>query len=158
MTASPSHHEPPAIDHEPPLADKGRFIDLLLDTTVFVKLIGEAALADTPLSLLSSRMLAAVVGEPGITVAEISRRIPKTQQAISLVAAQLTKLGLIERRLGAGRGVELYVTKAGRQMAEKGLARERDMQLRLRELLGEKRHQQLERLLHETREILRETH
>ncbi len=112
--------------------------------------MGEAALADTPLSLLSNRMLAAVLDKPGITVTEMSRRIPKTQQAISHVAAQLTKLGLIERRLGSGRGVELYVTEAGRRMAEEGRAREHGIQIRLRELLGDARYEALEELSGET--------
>jgi DNA-binding MarR family transcriptional regulator len=130
-------------------------IDPLLDTAYYVKLMGEAALADTPLSLLSSRMLAVVLDEPGITVAELSRRIPKTQQAISHVAAQLTDLGLIERRLGTGRGVGLHVTGAGRRAAKDGLAREHEMRTRLRELLGDARYEALEQLSGEAREILR---
>jgi DNA-binding MarR family transcriptional regulator len=130
-------------------------IDPLLDTAYYVKLMGEAALADTPLSLLSSRMLAVVLEEPGITVAELSRRIPKTQQAISHVATQLTDLGLIERRLGTGRGVGLHVTDAGRRVAKDGLAREHEMRARLRELLGDARYEALEQLSGEAREILR---
>jgi DNA-binding MarR family transcriptional regulator len=157
MTASrPGRTKP--VDGGPPLTGEDELIDLLLDTAYYVKLMGEAALADTPLSLLSSRMLATVLNEPGITVAEISRRIPKTQQMISHVAAQLAKLGLIERQLGSARGVGLYVTDAGRQMAEKGLAREHEMRTRLRELLGEIRYEALEQLSRETRAILRETH
>ena len=132
------------------------FVDLLVDTAYYVKLMGEAALADTPLSLLSSRVLATVFGEPGITVAELSRRIPKTQQMISHVAAQLTKLGLIERRLGPARGVGLYVTETGGQMAQEGLARERQLHTRLRELLGEERSAALTELLGESRSILRD--
>jgi DNA-binding MarR family transcriptional regulator len=156
MTASRSDHAPLAAGGEPPLIGNGQLVDLLLDMAVYVKSMGEAVLADTPLSLLSIRMLAAVLAEPGITVSEMSRRIPKTQQAISQVAAQLTELGLIERRLGSGRGIELYVTKAGEKKAQDGLRRERELRLRLRELLGDERHEQLERLLRESREILRE--
>jgi DNA-binding MarR family transcriptional regulator len=122
---------------------------------VYVKLIGEAALADTPLSLLSNRMLAAVLCEPGITVAEISRRIPKTQQAISHVAAQLAELGLIECRLGSPRGVGLHVTETGRRMAEEGIAGGHDTQMRLRELLSDARYETLQQLSVETRAILR---
>jgi hypothetical protein len=46
-------------------------------------------------------MLIAVLDEPGMTVAEISRSIPEAQQPIS--SARLEKLGLIERRHGPGR-------------------------------------------------------
>jgi DNA-binding MarR family transcriptional regulator len=104
----------------------------------------------------SSTMLIAVLEEPGMTVAEISRRIPKTQQTISQVVARLEKLGLIERRLGSGRGVGLYVTDAGREMAQVAAAREQELSARLRELLGEERSRALTELLHESRAILQE--
>ena len=154
MTDTRSDHDPSAGGGEPSLTGNDELVDVLLDTAVYVKVMGEATLADTPLSLLSNRMLAAVLGEPGITVSEISRRIPKTQQALSQVAAELTKLGLIERRLGSGRGIELHVTEAGRRMTEEGLGRQHDMLTHLRELLGNQRYEQLKRLLHESRVIL----
>lgn len=156
MHASFPDKDPSTVVDEVTRTGEDQLIDLLLDTAVYVKLMGEAALADTPLSLLSSRMLAAVLGEPGITVAEVSRRIPKTQQAISLIAAQLIELGLIERRLGSGRGIGLYVTKAGRRIAEQGLTRGLGTHMRLRKLLGEERYEQLRRLLLDSRETLRE--
>ena len=156
MSATRPDDDPPVGCGEPPLTGEDELVDLLLDTAAHVKVMGEAALANTPLSLLSSRMLAAVLAEPGITVAEMARRIPKTQQAISHVAAQLTKLGLIERRLASGRGVGLHVTDAGRRTAQEALAREHEMQLRLRELLGDARYEALRRLSGETRAILRE--
>ena len=157
MTDSRSDHDLSTSD-EPPLGGKDELIDRLLDTAVYIKLMGEAALAGTPLSLLSARLVATVLDQPGITVTELSRQIPKTQQAISHVAAQLTKLGLIERRLGSGRGIELYVTEAGRRMAEETLAREHDLQMRLRELLGDAHYEALEQLSGETRAILRDAH
>jgi DNA-binding MarR family transcriptional regulator len=141
---------------EPPLHHKDQLNDLLWETTTYVELMGEAALADTPLTLASSGMLAAVLAEPGITVAEMARRMPKTQQAISQLAARLEKLGLLERRLGAGRGVGLFVTDAGRALAETGLAHERELDARLRGLLGDERYDELARLLRESRAILRE--
>jgi DNA-binding MarR family transcriptional regulator len=154
-TTHPDQHAAPSAA-VPPSNGRGEFIDLLLDTAYYVKLMGETALSETPLSLLSSRMLATVLNEPGITVAEMSRQIPKTQQMISHVAAQLTKLGLLERRLGSGRGVELYATDAGRQVAEEGLTREYEMRVNLRALLTDARYGALEQLLSETRAILHE--
>jgi hypothetical protein len=47
--------------------------------TAHARLMADAALADTPLTHASSSMLIAVSGA-GMTVAEISRRIPKTPQ------------------------------------------------------------------------------
>src|SRR5579875_467460 len=145
----------PAVTQEPP-PDRGQRNDLLWETTTYVELMGEAALAGTPLTLPSSGMLTAVLAEPGITIAEMARRVPKSQQAISQVAARLQKLGLLERRLGSRRGVGLFVTEAGRAMAEVGRARERELVARLRALLGDERYEELSRLLVETREIVRE--
>jgi DNA-binding MarR family transcriptional regulator len=141
------------VSSAPPLEEQ--LNDLLWETTTYVELMGEAALAGTPLTLASSGMLATVLGEPGITVAEMSRRIPKTQQAISQLAARLEKLGLLERRLGSGRGVGLFVTATGRELAEEGLRREHAHAERLRALLGSARCDELSRLLAEAREILR---
>jgi len=145
--------DPAAVQEPPP--DRDQLNDLLWETTTYVELMGEAALAGTPLTLPSSGMLTAVLAEPGITIAEMSRRMPKSQQAISQVAARLEKLGLLERRLGPGRGVGLFVTADGRAMAEIGLTREREMVLRLRELLGDERYDELCRLLTEARAIVR---
>ncbi len=125
-------------------------------TTTYIELMGGAALAGTPLTLPSSGMLTAVLAEPRITIAEMSRRMPKSQQAISQVATRLEKLGMLERWVGSARGVGLFVTDAGRAMAEVGLARERELVARLRELLGNERYEELSRLLIETRAIVHE--
>jgi DNA-binding MarR family transcriptional regulator len=132
--------------------------DLLWEVTAYAELMGEAMLAGTPLTLPSSGMLQTVAGEPGITVAEISRRLPKTQQAISQVAARLEKLGFIERRVGSGRGVGLFATDSGREMAAEASRAEAVLERRLRSLLGDERHGALRELLVESRAILsRET-
>lgn len=130
--------------------------DLLWQVTAYAFLMADAALADTPLTHASSSMLIAVSKEPGMTVAEISRRIPKTQQTISSVVARLEKLGLIERRLGTGRGVGLYVTDAGEEMAQIAITREEQLDARLCALLGKERSTALAELLRDSRAILRE--
>jgi DNA-binding MarR family transcriptional regulator len=135
---------------------KDELYDLLWQVAAYTHLLGEAAFAGTPLTVASSSMLIAVVEEPGMTVAEFSRRIPKTQQTLSQVVARLEKLGLIERRLGPGRGVGLYATDAGRELAEDAVAREQTVTARLRELLGDERTTALTDLLRESRAILRE--
>jgi DNA-binding MarR family transcriptional regulator len=145
----------PALDGDA-LAGEEQLNDLLWEVTTYAEMMGEAALAQTPLTLPSSGMLIKVVAEPGITVAEVARRIPKTQQAISQVVARLEKLGLLERRLGPGRGVGLFATDQGRRMAEEALEREQELEARIQELLGPERHAELRRLLAEARLILRE--
>ncbi|HEY2195692.1 MAG TPA: MarR family winged helix-turn-helix transcriptional regulator [Actinomycetospora sp.] len=128
--------------------------ELLWQVTAYTHLLNEAALADTPLTVSSSGMLLTVADQPGTTVAEISRRIPKTQQTISQVVARLEKLGLIERRLGTGRGVGLHLTDQGHEMAQTARAHGRQLADGLRELLGAERADALTVLLGESRELL----
>ena len=92
--------------------------------------------ADTELTLALSGTLDEIGTTPGATVAEISRRTPKTQQAISQAVAKLEKLGWVERRLGPGRGVGLYLTAAGEEARHDGDAREARIEVRLEALLG----------------------
>ncbi len=94
---------------------------------------------------------------PGSTVAELSRRTPKTPQAISQVVARLERLGYVERRLGPGRGVGLYITEAGKTAQAEGHLREDRLEERMRELLGEQLHAELERSLDQARRRLDET-
>jgi DNA-binding MarR family transcriptional regulator len=145
----------PSADDSMPLAGKSQLSDLLWEVAAYAGMMGEAALAETPLSLPSSGMLQVVLGEPGITIAEISRRMPKSQQAISQVSTRLEKLGLLERRLGSGRGHGLFVTAAGRELAELGMSRECELEDRLRTVLGAERYAHLRRLLSESRTLLR---
>lgn len=130
--------------------------DLLWEATSYTELLGEAALADTPLSLPSNGLLDMIIHEPGVTVAEISRRLPKTQQAISQVVARLESLGFVERRVGRGRGVELHATAAGEAASREGVTRELALEQQVRELLGSARYKALRQLLLESRELLRE--
>jgi DNA-binding MarR family transcriptional regulator len=139
------------------MAGQDELYNLLWRVAAYAHLIGEEAFAGTPLTVASGSMLIAVLEQPGLTVAEFSRRIPKTQQTLSQVVARLEKLGLIERRLRPGRGVGLYLTEAGQQMAEDALAREQEVNARLRELLGTERVGALTELLRESHAILRET-
>lgn len=96
----------------------------------------EAGLTDSALTPASASMLIAIADEPGLTVADISRRILKTQQAISQHVAQLENLGLLERRLGPRRGVGLHVTDIGRAAVRQAIAGEEEVSAQLRTLLG----------------------
>ena len=139
-----------------PVPGEDELNDLLWECSAYVELMGEAALAGTPLTLASSGLLTTVAAEPGITIAEMARRKPKSQQAVSQVVARMEKLGAIERRLGTGRGVGLYLTAAGQAMANQGGERERELRARVRELLGDARYDSLEQLLLEARAIFQE--
>jgi DNA-binding MarR family transcriptional regulator len=127
---------------------------LLWETWARAALLGEAGLADTSLTLPSLGVLDAISTWPGITVAEISRRTPKTQQAISQVVARLEKLGYVERRLRPGRGVGLHVTRAGEKAHREGNAREEILEQHLLDLLGSERHNQLRMLLEQACQLL----
>lgn len=127
---------------------------LLWETSAYASVLGEARLADTQLTHASVGVLDRVSTWPGITVAEMSRHTPTTQQAISQVVARLEKLGYLERRLRDGRGVGLHVTPAGAKAHREGSARERALEQHLRELLGRARYGKLRGLLAETRELL----
>ena len=89
-------------------------VHLLWAVSVRTSALGEAALAETPLTLAGLGLLENVNARPGITIAEIARRAPQTQQALSQIAARLDRLGYLERRLAAGgRGVGLHLSPAG---------------------------------------------
>ena len=130
--------------------------DLVWEVSTYIEAMGENALRDTPLTLAAAGMLCLVHDEPGITVAEISRRVPKSAQALGQIAGRLRRLGLIERRLGDGPGVGLYVTDPGSQMADVAAACEHDVTERLHELLGGRRYELLSDLLADSRDILKQ--
>ena len=129
--------------------------DLVWEVSTYLEAMGENALRDTPLTLAGSGMLCLIHDEPGITLAEISRRVPKSAQALGQVASRLRKLELVERRLGDGRGVGLHVTDTGRELAHIASARERELTERLHELLGSRRYDRLSELLSDSRDILK---
>ena len=109
--------------------------------------LADELFADGELTLSLAGTLDMVSTWPGSTAAELSRRRPKTQQAISQLVAKLEKLGYVERRIGPGRGVGLYLTSAGKAAQADGNRREEQLELRLRELLGEETYTQLREML-----------
>jgi DNA-binding MarR family transcriptional regulator len=127
---------------------------LLWEVSARISALGEAALSATPLSQSALGVLDWIATQPGITGAEITRRAPTTQQAISQVTTRLQKLGFIERRLSDGRGVALFITPAGAQARADGNAVEERFEERLQELLGRDRYDRLLQLLEETRALV----
>ena len=128
---------------------------LLWEVSTRIGLLGDARLSEQGLTFAASGLLDTVAAEPGITVAGIARRSPKSPQAVSQVAARLEKLGHVERRLGSGRGVGLYITPSGEQLRKQGSAAEAAFDDELKALLGD-RAEELRTLLADARARLRD--
>ncbi|WP_328611837.1 MarR family transcriptional regulator [Amycolatopsis sp. NBC_00345] len=131
--------------------------DLLWEVSGYVELRGEIALGDLPITTASSGVLMTMYGNPGITVTEMARLKPRSQQAISQIVARLEKLGMLERRVGRGRSVELHLTDQGSLLAEQAFDRENAVDREVRELLGTDNYEKLRRLLVSSRDKLRDT-
>jgi DNA-binding MarR family transcriptional regulator len=130
-------------------------VHLLWAVSVRTSLLGEAALADSPLTLAGLGLLENINARPGITIAEIARRAPQTQQALSQIAARLEKLGFIERRLAdGGRGVALHLTPAGAHARTSAHDTTEAFEASLAAALGPSRHRRLVALLEEARTIV----
>ena len=129
---------------------------LLWATSARTSLLGEAALGDSPLSFSGLGLLENVNAHPGIAIAELSRRAPQTQQALSQIAARLEKLGFIERRVVGGRGIGLYETEDGARARASAHEAAEAFEASLVTALGVKRHQRLVRLLEEAEAVIRD--
>src|ERR1700684_169069 len=102
----PAPHTAPIapLGPDPGASDGTHYLGhLLWEVGARAGMIGEAEMAGTPLTLPSRGMLQLIGVEPGITISEIARRTPTSQQGVSQVISRLQKLGYVERRLGSGR-------------------------------------------------------
>ena len=100
-------------------------------------------------------MLEVVVANPGTSIAEISRKVPVSPQAVSQVVVRLEGMGYLERRPAErGRGVALHVTAAGKKVLAEADERKEALNRELAEALGEERHAELVRLLKEALPIV----
>jgi DNA-binding MarR family transcriptional regulator len=137
------------------IPDRERLGHLLWEVGARVSLLGEAALARTALSSRMAGMLEAIAADPGTSMAEISRKVPVSPQAVSQVVVRLEALGYLERRPGErGRGVALFVTEAGRKVFTEADERKEALNQELSAALGEERHEELVRLLTEVLPIV----
>ncbi len=144
-----------ADDEEPERRWEHWLVHLLWAVSVRTSALGEAALAGTPLTLAGLGLLENVNARPGITLAEISRRAPQTQQALSQIAARLDRLGYLERRLAeGGRGVGLHLTPAGARARAEAHELTEDFEADLAQALGAGSHERLIALLEEMRTVV----
>jgi DNA-binding MarR family transcriptional regulator len=117
--------------------------------------LADAAFEGTELTLPLAGTLDQIGHRPGSTVADLSRLQPKTQQAISQLVNKLEKLGHVERRLGNGRGVGLYLTPRGEQARVECGRREEAIEARMRDMLGEATFERLRDSLEQSRPCFR---
>lgn len=137
------------------IPDRDYLGHLLWEVGARVGLMSEAALARTECTPRSAGMLEAIRSDPGTTMAEISRRLPVTPQAVSQVVTRLEKIGFIERSGSArGRGVRLFITPAGEAALAEAVERKEAFERELADALGEERHAELVRLLTESLPIV----
>lgn len=119
-----------------------------------VTALGEYRFSKLDLSRPSLGLLDVIATEPGISIAEIARQQPKTQQAISQVVARLESIGLVERKLVKGRTIGLYLTAAGTRARNEGAAAEVAFEKELEAILGRDKYERLRKVLRETRPAL----
>lgn len=137
------------------IPDRDRLGHLLWEVGARVSLLGEAALARTPLTSRMAGVLEVIDADPGTSIAEISRKVPVSPQAVSQVVVRLTGLGYLERRPGErGRGVALFLTDAGQTALGEADERKEVLNRELSAALGEERHAELVRLLREALPIV----
>jgi DNA-binding MarR family transcriptional regulator len=127
---------------------------LLWETYFRMSLLADAEFADSSLSSPAIGVLDMTSEWPGSTIAELARRGPKTPQAVSQVVSRLERLGFIERRLGHGRGVGLYITPAGVQARAEGHRHELAVEQKLLAQLGPDLYEELKTALDRARSAL----
>lgn len=113
-----------------------------------------------PLGIAAAQytLLISVHTDPGLTGAELARRLNVTPQAVASQVARLEERGQLERRPHPRhRHVqELHLTDAGRDSLRDAEAVIVDIELRIAEKLGPKKAAQLRALLDEVAEVVRE--
>lgn len=139
---------------DPPFAHADSLSYVVWDVATRTQALGEKALSSTPLSMAGSGVLDHVSVEPGVTIAAIARRVPKSAQAISQVVARLEKLGLLERRLVGGRSIGLFITDAGTAAHDSAGAAQDAFDARLEAAIGLRETEQLRGMLHRVRAAL----
>jgi len=124
---------------------------LIWETYTRMALLAEEQFDEAELTMATTGTLELIGTWPGATVAELSRRTPKTQQAISQLVAKLEKRGYVERRVGTGRGLGLYLTEAGIEARAAGNALELRFEDQLEELFGVELSSQVRTVLEQAR-------
>lgn len=91
----------------------------------------DAALADAGLTTAQYATMAAVSEEPGLSNADLARRVFVTPQTVHGVVRGLEAVGWIERARDGGRAVEIRLTDAGREALSQGHHAAADVERRM---------------------------
>lgn len=124
---------------------------LLWETSARIQALGDVATAHTSLTRASIGILDLIATNPGVTIAGMTKFLPKTQQAFSQLVARLENLGLVERKLVQGRRIGLYLTAAGTRARAEGNAAEAEFEAELEHALGKARYERMCKALVEMR-------
>ena len=96
----------------------------------------DAALADAGLTTAQYATIAAVAEEPGLSNADLARRVFVTPQTMHGVVRGLDGAGWVERTRGDGRTVEIRLTDVGRSALAQGHLAAADVERRMTAGLG----------------------
>jgi DNA-binding MarR family transcriptional regulator len=138
-------------------ADSDRLSHLLWEVGGYSAALSEAAFVETALTPATAGVLDVIAAHPGISIAEIARKLPTSAQGVSQLVSKLERLGYIERRLGErGHGVALFVTEGGEDVRREADGQKSGLEVELVAALGQRGYDQLVRSLRRARPILAE--
>lgn len=131
-----------------------RLASLLWEVSARVSALGEAALQTHSVSRATLGMLNVIHRHPGISAAEIARRLPVTQQSVSQLVTRLVRVGLVDRRVGPGRGFGLHLTAHGAKTRSAGDAADVTYERGLEDIFGTKRYEELRSMLRDANAVV----
>lgn len=103
--------------------EEDRTANLLGATALAVAdLVHSSATRASGTSISGAAALVVLVGTPGLSVTELGRRIGLSQPAAARMVDSLAQEGLVQRRPGAGREVQVMPTSVGRRVASQLIA------------------------------------
>lgn len=91
----------------------------------------DSALADAGLTTAQYATMAAVATEPGLSNADLARRVFVTPQTVHGIVRGLEEAGWVDRARGDGRTVEIRLTDAGRDTLDQGHCAAADVERRM---------------------------
>jgi DNA-binding MarR family transcriptional regulator len=115
----------------------------------------DSSIGETQLRAQSIGSLEKIAETPAINVSELARWAMKSQQAVSQNVERLERLEYVERRVGKGRGIQLYITVAGEEALKRGSEAEAEFERELERLFGPELYERLHSSLQEAGEVLR---
>lgn len=122
---------------------------LLREATMATRAAFRTALVDLDLTPVQNTALHLVATAPGISSAELARRMHVTPQTMHTLVSELQHRGLLvlQPRPGHGRILEIHLTDQGQQLLTKADTRAHAIEDRMTVGLDEKQRRQLRDLL-----------